>query len=161
VIYRCAAAFVAIGHIPNTKLFENQLEMGSDGYLHLKHGTSTSIDGVFAAGDGELTYICTSPPYTHTFVCALVLDVQINKSPLPFCFFFIVLFIFIFMPFPHMKQTCISLSLQKWLTIFTAKPSRPVEAVPWLHLMLRDGSPLMVMTTKTAPPRTNCREGEK
>jgi len=47
----CAAAFVAIGHVPNTKLFENQLDMGSDGYVHVKTGTSTSIDGVFAAGD--------------------------------------------------------------------------------------------------------------
>jgi hypothetical protein len=126
---------VAIGHIPNTKLFENQLEMGSDGYLHLKHGTSTSIDGVFAAGDGELTYICTSSPSTF------LLDVQINKSPLPFCFFFFFFsfffsFSFFVCAFPsHMKQTCvyISLSFQKWLTIFTAKPSRPVEAVPWLH----------------------------
>jgi thioredoxin-disulfide reductase len=50
-IINCAAAFVAIGHIPNTNLFTDQLDMGSDGYVHIKHGTSTSLDGVFAAGD--------------------------------------------------------------------------------------------------------------
>ena len=48
-------AFIAIGHIPNTELFVNQLEM-NDGYIvtasGLKGGaTATSIPGVFAAGD--------------------------------------------------------------------------------------------------------------
>lgn len=47
--------FVAIGHKPNTSLFEGQLEM-SGGYLKVKSGgsgnaTATSIPGVFAAGD--------------------------------------------------------------------------------------------------------------
>lgn len=54
---KCAAAFIAIGHIPNTKLFEDQLGMGSDGYLHVKDGaTATSIEGVFAAGDGNTRF---------------------------------------------------------------------------------------------------------
>jgi thioredoxin reductase (NADPH) len=49
----CAAAFVAIGHTPNTALFAGQLDM-HDGYLQVKPGcTATSIDGVFAAGDGN------------------------------------------------------------------------------------------------------------
>ena len=48
-------AFIAIGHIPNTELFVDQLEM-NDGYIvtasGLKGGaTATSIPGVFAAGD--------------------------------------------------------------------------------------------------------------
>ena len=48
-------AFIAIGHIPNTELFVNQLDM-NDGYIvtasGLKGGaTATSIPGVFAAGD--------------------------------------------------------------------------------------------------------------
>jgi thioredoxin reductase (NADPH) len=47
--------FVAIGHTPNTALFEGQLAM-SNGYIKVKGGsegdaTSTSIAGVFAAGD--------------------------------------------------------------------------------------------------------------
>lgn len=47
--------FIAIGHAPNTGIFEGQLEM-RDGYIVVKSGidgnaTSTSIPGVFAAGD--------------------------------------------------------------------------------------------------------------
>jgi thioredoxin reductase (NADPH) len=47
--------FVAIGHTPNTSLFEGQLDM-KNGYLHIKSGTdggatATSVPGVFAAGD--------------------------------------------------------------------------------------------------------------
>ena len=50
-----AGVFIAIGHKPNTELFQGQLEM-RDGYLLVKGGnegnaTVTSIDGVFAAGD--------------------------------------------------------------------------------------------------------------
>ncbi|EGR2729894.1 thioredoxin-disulfide reductase [Vibrio parahaemolyticus] len=48
-------AFIAIGHQPNTHIFEGQLEM-KDGYIVVKSGlegnaTQTSIEGVFAAGD--------------------------------------------------------------------------------------------------------------
>lgn len=47
--------FIAIGHSPNTALFEGQLKMNG-GYLSVHSGshgnaTATSIDGVFAAGD--------------------------------------------------------------------------------------------------------------
>ncbi|MBV7562685.1 thioredoxin-disulfide reductase [Pseudomonas sp. sia0905] len=50
-----AGVFIAIGHKPNTDLFQGQLEM-RDGYLLIKGGsegnaTATSIEGVFAAGD--------------------------------------------------------------------------------------------------------------
>ncbi len=50
-----AGVFIAIGHKPNTDLFQGQLEM-RDGYLLVKGGsegnaTATSIEGVFAAGD--------------------------------------------------------------------------------------------------------------
>ncbi len=48
-------AFIAIGHSPNTAIFQGQLDM-KDGYLKVKGGsdgfaTQTSIEGVFAAGD--------------------------------------------------------------------------------------------------------------
>jgi thioredoxin reductase (NADPH) len=50
-----AGVFIAIGHKPNTDMFEGQLEM-KDGYLVVESGlngnaTQTSVEGVFAAGD--------------------------------------------------------------------------------------------------------------
>ena len=47
--------FIAIGHKPNTEIFEEQLDM-NDGYIVIKGGldgnaTQTSIEGVFASGD--------------------------------------------------------------------------------------------------------------
>ncbi|WP_319381597.1 thioredoxin-disulfide reductase [Thiomicrorhabdus sp.] len=50
-----AGVFIAIGHTPNTGIFEGQLEM-TNGYLKVQSGlqgnaTQTSIPGIFAAGD--------------------------------------------------------------------------------------------------------------
>jgi thioredoxin reductase (NADPH) len=47
--------FIAIGHTPNTQIFEGQLTMAG-GYIKVKGGsegdaTATSVPGVFAAGD--------------------------------------------------------------------------------------------------------------
>ena len=53
--------FIAIGHKPNTDIFADQIEM-KDGYIITKSGfdhgaTSTSVPGVFAAGDvADYTY---------------------------------------------------------------------------------------------------------
>jgi thioredoxin reductase (NADPH) len=43
--------FVAIGHDPNTKLFDGHLELDAAGYIVTTTGTRTSVEGVFAAGD--------------------------------------------------------------------------------------------------------------
>jgi thioredoxin-disulfide reductase len=52
---KLSGVFIAIGHTPNTSLFEGQLDM-KDGYLTIQSGTqgnatATNIPGVFAAGD--------------------------------------------------------------------------------------------------------------
>jgi thioredoxin reductase (NADPH) len=43
--------FIAIGHIPNTKLVADQLILDGNGYIVTQGGTRTNIPGVFAAGD--------------------------------------------------------------------------------------------------------------
>ena len=48
----CTGAFIAIGHTPNTKVFNPWLTMDENGYIVNNPGSSkTNIDGVFVSGD--------------------------------------------------------------------------------------------------------------
>ncbi|WP_185858502.1 thioredoxin-disulfide reductase [Blattabacterium cuenoti] len=51
-IFSVSGLFIAIGHVPNTEIFSNQLHLNEKGYIVVKRGsTITNKPGVFAAGD--------------------------------------------------------------------------------------------------------------
>jgi len=55
--YEADALFIAIGHTPNTGIFEGQLDLDQAGYIISPDGASTNIEGVFVAGDvNDLRY---------------------------------------------------------------------------------------------------------
>lgn len=57
--------FLAIGHTPNTKFLDGQLELDAEGYIVTQAPTTaTSVEGVFAAGD------CADPIYRQAIAAA-------------------------------------------------------------------------------------------
>jgi thioredoxin reductase (NADPH) len=46
-----SAMFLGIGHIPNAKMFEGQLDLDQDGYIKTTNNVFTRVAGVFACGD--------------------------------------------------------------------------------------------------------------
>jgi thioredoxin reductase (NADPH) len=51
VLLEVGGVFLGIGHIPNTAIFKDYMELDEVGYIIVKDNTKTSIDGVFVAGD--------------------------------------------------------------------------------------------------------------
>jgi thioredoxin reductase (NADPH) len=71
----CAGVFVAIGHIPNTQLFNGVLDMDEAGYVKRVNGSQTNIEGVFVAGD------CSDRVYRQAITaagmgCAAAIDCE-------------------------------------------------------------------------------------
>jgi thioredoxin reductase (NADPH) len=50
-VLACDAVFLAIGYTPNTGIFRDQIELDETGYIVVRDGTRTNIEGVFVAGD--------------------------------------------------------------------------------------------------------------
>lgn len=71
----CAGVFVAIGHVPNTQLFNGVLDMDEAGYVKRVNGSHTNIEGVFIAGD------CSDRVYRQAITaagmgCAAAIDCE-------------------------------------------------------------------------------------
>ena len=50
-ILEAGGLFIAIGHEPNSAIFQDEIELDGNGYIIIKNNTETSVTGVFCAGD--------------------------------------------------------------------------------------------------------------
>ena len=71
----CAGVFIAIGHVPNTQIFEDQLDQDDAGYILWQEGSRTNVEGVFVAGD------CSDKVYRQAITaagmgCAAAIDAE-------------------------------------------------------------------------------------